>query len=496
MQVPTTQRKYYDTTKKVSPLGEYAGAVKQGAEAWGSVIDQQQRVKIESQLETANTNIKNEFKRKSLEYDNNPDNPEFKQYMDEYRKSEYEKARQDVMPMYRGMFDSATRESDKQYNTAFDSWKTVQRQQNASNDVKKLSQSMIDNAYLAGQSGDISMAQAQFNKVVPLIRGISTTTLGARATEQGIEDLEKQYLLSFASGQIEKSPSEADVLIKSKEFIKKVGAENAKKLQNYSDAQKSRIQKEEIHGLIENFNKKPTKEALEAIKNQDIVKLSDKKISELESMYNESPNYICETNGEAVEQISKRLAEFAKNDYVIKNGEKKGSVDIQSQFDDAVDLSKFIMAQNSENGTLSDADRMKYMSSVAKIMRDGMVRRAFINTQGAMGEFFDTVGKYNPLVSVQIANQFAKKRQYVSSSERAAINGVVLATMKGAFESLERGDEKAAYEYFRTGSREIIDIRNPEVRGKNKDDYFSKDGQTYQITGFDNNDVNVRIIYK
>lgn len=206
MVVPTTKRQYYDTTKKVSSLAEYSGAIGKGAEAWGNLLDNQQKTKIAAGIDTANENIKNEFARKSPEYDNNPDNPEFKQYMDDFRKNEYEKVRQDIMPIYRGQFDEEVRQGENRYNAAFEGWKIKQRQANASNDVKKLSQSLIDEAYLAGQTGAIEDAMAQFNKKVPLIRSISTATLGARATEQGIEDLGKRYQEAVLSGMLESNP--------------------------------------------------------------------------------------------------------------------------------------------------------------------------------------------------------------------------------------------------------------------------------------------------
>ena len=495
MVVPTTKRQFYDTTRKISSLAAYAGAIRDGAEAWGKVMDQQQQIKIESQLDTANQNIKNEFQRKSPEYDNNPDNPEFKQYMDEFKKNEYEKARQDINPFYRGQFDTASRQSDKQFEVAFDGWRTQQRTTNASAEVKKLAQSMIDNAYIAGQTGDITMAQDQFNRVVPKIRAISTSTLGARATQQGVEDLNKQYLVSFATGKIEADPYGAEHLINDSKFIEQVGKENAQKLKNFLKSKQNEFKKTYVHQMLAEFNSNPTKQTLDMIKGQDFIKVSDKTLKDMEETYKASPNYICETDEEALSEVMQRVEDFVAKDYIIKEGENKGAADIEKQYEDATELSKFIMLQNSEQGKLSNDDRQKYMSIVAQTLSDTQMKTAMLNTKGAFQNFLDTVNNYNPLYPTKLFNLLYGEKRYVPSSEKTIMSGIIKGSIISAMNRLEEGDEDGARAAFEEGARQIIYFRNPEVRGKKVGDTFSKDGQTYQIMGFDNNDVNVRIIY-
>jgi hypothetical protein len=191
----------------------------------------------------------------------------------------------------------------------------------------------------------------------------------------------------------------------------------------------------------------------------------------------------------------KRVEDFTSKDYTIKEGENKGASDLAKQYEDATELSKYIMLQNSEQGKLSDADRQKYMERVAKTMYDTQMKTAMLNTKGAFQAFLDTVNKYNPIYPTTFVNLIHGEKRYVSSGEKAVIEGTIKATIAGAMERLEAGDEEGARKYFENGSREIIYFRNPEVRGKKEGDTFSKDGQTYQIIGFDNNDVNVRIIY-
>lgn len=495
MVVPTTQRQFYDTTKKESSLAAYSGAIREGAEAWGKLFDGQQKANMESLQIDAENEVKNEFARKSPEYDNNPDNPEFKQYMDDFRKQKYSEAREQVNPFYRGQFDALTRENDKRYNSAFDEWKIKQRQANASANVKKISQSMIDEAYLAGQTGDFEDAKAQYNKKVATIRNISTSTLGARATEQGIEDLNKQYLTSYATGKIESDPFGGDAFVSDPKFIKQVGRENAQKLKNYAKSKQNAFKKEYINKMLTDFNANPTKQTIDMLKSQDFVKISEKTLNDLESTYKESPNYICETDVEALDEVIKRVEDFVSKDYSIKDGEDKGGFDYEKQFADASELTKFIMTQNSKDGKLSDADRSKYMGMVAQSMNDTVLKNALMNTQGEFMSFIDSVNRHlNPIKSM-VNDTLGTKYRTVTSNEKTILSAQVKATIAGAMERLEAGDEDGARRFFDMGKRTLIEFKNPEIRGKKVGDTFSKDGQTYQIMGFDDNDVNVRIIY-
>lgn len=497
MQVPTTKRQFYDTTKKVNSVAAYAGAVKNGMEAWGQLFDQQQKARMASLQTDVEEEVKNEFARKSPEYDNDPDNQEFKQYMDDFKKQKYDEAREKVNPFYRGQFDELTREYDKRYTVAYDGWRDQQHRANASNDVKKLAQSMIDEAYIAGQTGAIEDARAKYNQNVAVIRGISTSTLGARATEQGIADLNQQYLVAYSKGEIESDPFSAEKRLNDKNFIKEVGAENVEKLRNYAKAEQNKVKKTFVQTTIAQFNANPTKETLEAIKNQDLIKVSDKTIAQMEETYKASPNYICETDEEALAQVIEKFNDFVSKDYTIKEGDNKGAVDLGKQYADATELSHFIMMQNSKDGKLSDSDRSKYMESVAKVLRDTTMKNAMMNTQSEFRAFLHTVNQVANPVKTMLSDALSgdDKLRTVSSTDRNILKAQVTQLITSAMERLEAGDEDGARKYFETGKRLVIDFKNPEIRGKKVGDTFSKDGQTYQIMGFDDNDVNVRIIY-
>jgi len=505
MVVPTTKRQFYDTTKKVSAVAEYAGAVREGAEAWGKLFDSQQGAKIESSLGQANVNINDEFNRVSPQYDNNPDNPEFKAYMDDYRKQQYDKAREDINPFYRGQFDEAVRKNNQRFDINFSEWQVSQRKANASNDVKNISADLINNAYMSGQSGNLEQARAVYNEKANAIRNVSTATLGARATEQGLKDLNSQYLMAFAKGQLDSAYDggnldaikKSESLLADNDFMKEVGLENAEKLKNYAVSKQNHFKKQYVSKMVAEFNANPNKQTLDMIKSQDIVKISDKAIEDLESTYKESPNYVCETEAEALLEVGKRVADFSGNDYSIKDGKEKGGVNVAKQFEDAITLTKFIMSQNSKDGKLSDSDRSKYMETVAKVMQDSNLKNAFNNTRGEFVTFLDNI--HSVLPSGLVANTLTggDKRQTISSNDKLMINSTVSATMRMVMESLESGDVETARKAFFDGNKDIQCILYPELRGKGVGDTFSRDGEVYRIEGFNKDgSPNVTIMYK
>lgn len=120
-----------------------------------------------------------------------------------------------------------------------------------------------------------------------------------------------------------------------------------------------------------------------------------------------------------------------------------------------------------------------------------------MNTQSEFRAFLHTVNQVANPVKTMLSDALSgdDKLRTVSSTDRNILKAQVTQLITSAMERLEAGDEDGARKYFETGKRLVIDFKNPEIRGKKVGDTFSKDGQTYQIMGFDDNDVNVRIIY-
>lgn len=486
MAVPTVERQYYNTTRKASTVATYTGALQGGVQKIDQLYTAQQQAKIASSIEEANMNIDTKFKELSPKYDNNPDNPEFKQLMDSYRKEQYSLARDNVSPLFRGDFDRATRDNDIRLNKNFSDWQISQRKANASSDVKKLSQNLIDNAYLIGQSenGDYNSAMQKFENTVATIRNVSVPTLGARATNDGIEELERDYLTAFVQGSIEKNPFEAaKALDKDKNLPQKIGLKNVEKLKKYAYAQQKKKQKAFISEFMKNFSENPTKEGLEMLKNQDIVKISEKRMSDLEDMYNASPNYVCETSAEALSSIKKKIDEFASRDYLFKEGNHKGELDVNKQFEDGIELAKYIMNQNVDDSILSDDDRSEYMKQVARIIRDSEYKNLIAQTKPDFDEFLNSWEAVvtAPTVFPKFVMDVFDSRPSLSEFDKKMGNEIIKYSVNTAMSKIEDGDIDGARQILKIGSRQIIDLKYPEVRGKNIGEEFIKDGVVYEL---------------
>ena len=216
----------------------------------------------------------------------------------------------------------------------------------------------------------------------------------------------------------------------------------------------------------------------------------------MEEIYKASPNYICETEAEAEMSIAEKLANFSSNDYIKETGDEKGSFDYQKQFEDAAELTHYIMMQNSKDGKLSQKQMEEYMAQVAKTMSDDMVRRAMINTKGEVMDFLDNVWTHlDPFGSGLhgfVSNDM--KRKVVSSGDKAVLDGIVRGTISEAMAKLALGDEDGAKKDFERGNRLILEWKTPEIRGKNVGDTFIKDGRVYEIKGFDSKDFSVKLL--
>lgn len=229
------------------------------------------------------------------------------------------------------------------------------------------------------------------------------------------------------------------------------------------------------------------------IKQQDLVKVSDKTIQNLEDVYKASPNYVCETKEEAIEAITRKMEDFASKDYTINEGENKGSIDVEQQLEDAAELSKFIMSQNSTDGKLSKQDCEEYMNSIAKIMGDENVKNALMNTRSEVGDFIFRVNEYNPLGGL-----FGRDELYgqavVSNHTKNVIKNKTRDTINEVMQHLWIGDEDGARDALNAGKQEILYLKYPEINGKKVNDIFIKNGQPYKIEGINGLDVAVSFV--
>ncbi len=256
VQIPTTNRQYYDTVHKQSSLDAYAKGVGNGLSQIGNVMDDIQNVKITASLSDA----KNKIKLKELElrnkYESNPDDPAFKQEFDAYVNTVYDEQRTNINPFYRGAFNQKARELTKLLNTDNDVWRFKQNGVNLENDMKRIADGLMMDAYDAGNTGDYATAEQVFEQNMASLIPAANKYLGTEKAGEAIEKMKKMYLAQFAQGMIDDNPAGAEALLNDKVFEQKVGGEKLiglkRSLKKAQKAEREKARKEAIRQAKEN----------------------------------------------------------------------------------------------------------------------------------------------------------------------------------------------------------------------------------------------------
>lgn len=256
VQIPTTSRQFYDTARKQSSLNAYAKEVGNGLAQVGNVMDDIQGVKITASLSDA----KNKIKLKELElrnkYESNPDDPAFKQEFDAYVNTVYDEQRTNINPFYRGVFNKKARELTKLLNTDNDAWRFKQNGVNLENDMKRIADGLMMDAYDAGNTGDYATAEQVFEQNMATLMPAANKYLGSEKANKALEEMKKSYLAQFAQGMIDDNPTGAEALLNDKAFEQKVGGEKLiglkRSLKKAQKAEREKARKEAIRQAKDN----------------------------------------------------------------------------------------------------------------------------------------------------------------------------------------------------------------------------------------------------
>lgn len=279
VQIPTGNRQFYDTTTKQSTVGTYAQALKAPASAIGEEIDHIQHVKIMSQMADAKQKIGLKLEELKNQYENDPENEGFNKALSAFTKSVYSEMRGNINPLYRGVFDMQAESLNKAINNQNEFWKFKQQGVNLQNDMQKIGESLLLDAYENGQNMDYQSAIDNFENNMLAIIPAANKYLGSEKTEKAVERMREAYLYQFAQGAIENNPDQAEALLNNDDFRKQAGAENVMKLKNALKNYKAKLYKQQQTQALRN-----AKDSMKALKELQRQAIRDerKRMKELE----------------------------------------------------------------------------------------------------------------------------------------------------------------------------------------------------------------------
>lgn len=250
---------------------------------------------------------------------------------------------------------------------------------------------------------------------------------------------------------------------------------------------------------IAEFGKNPTKTALEEIKAK-YPDLDTKKLESLEEKYASGPNYLAETQPEAMTGAIDLINSIATEETYMPDGRPNYA----AMFDKFVEVNDYI----NRNSTGKDAqlgydDVQALREKAAQVMIDEEEKVTRMEIAKDTKSFLSSINWAFGTGNEMAAQGFAMAEGKIDDPQRVNTpmvkmitrNTIQLAEAALADKSIPREERvRKAKEIYKVGKEQLIRARNPEIGDKKVDDKYTLNGVTYEIVSFDNYDVQLRIV--
>lgn len=229
VQIPTTERKFYDTTPKANTLALYADALKPAVQNANKIFMDQQRIKIATKSTQARIDADDYVKQMRLQFQGNPDSPEFKQAIQSGLKDIFDRYGEDIDPMAKGEWNLTTNKMTGAYELSNNDWIINQREENAKLDVAENINANLKLARRAGSGGNWQAGVEDFKNSYAQLFDYAQKNMGETNARKLLKDYEQQYMTSFINGMAESNPSAALKALEQPEIADMIGDEQAQK---------------------------------------------------------------------------------------------------------------------------------------------------------------------------------------------------------------------------------------------------------------------------
>ena len=273
VQIPTTQRQFHNTTTKANTLALYADALKPAVQNANKIFMQQQKIKIDTRATQARIEADDYVNNMRLQYQGNPDSPEFKQAISGGLHDIFERYGQDIDPMAKGEWNLTANKMTGAYDLSNNEWIIKQRADNAKVDVAENINANLQLARRAGSNGNWQAGVEDFKNSYGQLFEYAKNNMGETDARKLLKDYEQQYMTSYINGMAEKNPAAALKALEQPEIMEMIGDEQAQKtvnrivkkqhkIQTYNDKVK---QYDYETKLSEQLDSMPTDDALQLL---------------------------------------------------------------------------------------------------------------------------------------------------------------------------------------------------------------------------------------
>lgn len=226
--IPTTERKYYNTEKKLNTLAAYSSAMLPAAQNLQQVIAQQEEIKMDSYALEARMEMNEITNNWRIQNEGNPTDPTALKDLQSQYDNVLGKYREQVDPLYRYNWDIAGNKLKGAFDLQNQEWGFAQKQKNARANIARSVDNYIKLAYQYGQEDSEAEAMADFAQSYQKLLDYGAKNLGAEDAANMLKNYQEKFVTNYIGGVASKDPNKAmKMLTEDKDLKAALGDEQA-----------------------------------------------------------------------------------------------------------------------------------------------------------------------------------------------------------------------------------------------------------------------------
>lgn len=272
VQIPTTERQFYNTERKLNTLAAYAGDLLKPAEQAGKLAAQYENIKMDNFTTKARLELDNLTQDWRKKNQANPKNVEALKDLETQYQEKLNLYREQIDPMSRLQWDSTANKMIGAYKSSNNSWGEQQLFNNTKLYVAENIKNNLDIARTHGQQNNLLGGLADFTNSYKSLLNYAKDGMGEMDAKILLNDYEKKYMESYISGLADTNPAAAMEALKVPEITRSLGSAEAEN--KLTSIVRKQMAVHEFNSKMEQFNnEKKLNEELDKLPPSDALHL-------------------------------------------------------------------------------------------------------------------------------------------------------------------------------------------------------------------------------
>ena len=501
VRIPTTERQFYNTVKKVNTLGAYADALLPAAQEYKQTLLDQQKIKIDTNLTKARIELDNLNNQYRLDNQGNPDNPDAKLKLQQDMRNVLNRFGAEIDSIAKLEWERSANKLASGYDISNNDWAFKQRAENAKVDVAENMRLNLDMAFNSGLAGNELGGLIDLDASYRQMANYAAKNMGKTEAKKLLENYKSDFTTNYVNGLIARDPQAAlDFLDNKGNKLAIQAPRKIRALREIAEKQLTTAKSQYNKQLKVNkqfaynqyiFNPEKTLEDLEEYRQNFEPDMTEEKYERMAAMIN-SGNPDAVTVFENYDEALQRIKEIANMpDTTLANRE--------DLFKAAADFYEDIVKTNQE-GKIDESDRdelrdkintlvsQKSIKDVVRDMPDLSPFKRIINFVGMMG--INSSLSLNPDAVGDAGREIAVQED---------IKNVAKTTMNKVLAAYVSGDAKSGMEIYKQGLQAAIKKKYwniPEVQDRElvpDETIINIGGTPYLFKGYGAEDILVEV---